>query len=52
MRLDLNPLALVAAQPQDKLTCRLGTYENATWTVAGFFFKYKYIYVPFILGYF
>lgn len=32
VRLDLNPLALVAARPQDKLACGIWTYKNATWT--------------------
>lgn len=32
VRLDLNPLALAAARPQDKLTCGIWTYKNATWT--------------------
>lgn len=32
VRLDLNPLALATARPQDKLTCGIWTYKNAMWT--------------------
>lgn len=32
VRLDLNPSALAAARPQDKLACGIWTYKNATWT--------------------
>lgn len=36
VRLDPNPCGLAAARPQDKLTCRLSTYENASWTLKCF----------------
>lgn len=46
VRLDLNPLALAAARPQDKLACGIWTYKNATWTfhkncLKSFFFNHR-----------
>lgn len=43
VRLDLNPLALAAARPQDKLTCRIWTYKNATWTFYKNLFKVVFL---------
>lgn len=40
-----NPLGLAIARPQDKLTCRRRTLENATCTLAYFFKLRSHFYI-------